>query len=108
LLVRWTNFLWPSWLSYAVSYVFVAIVWVNHHHLMRYAVETTPRLIWLTFGHLFSASLLPFATAWMAESELGPQPVAFYAMLFFLVNITYLGLIWELVKPPPGREVPAR
>src|SRR5882762_5048422 len=32
---------WPSWLSYAVSYLFIAIVWANHHHLMRYATEAT-------------------------------------------------------------------
>jgi uncharacterized membrane protein len=31
--------LWPTWLSFAVSYLFIAIVWVNHHHLMRYATE---------------------------------------------------------------------
>ena len=37
--------LWPIWLSYAVSYAFIAIVWTNHHHLMRYATEVTPRLI---------------------------------------------------------------
>jgi uncharacterized membrane protein len=34
--------LWPTWLSYAVSYLFIAIVWTNHHHLMRYATEATP------------------------------------------------------------------
>jgi uncharacterized membrane protein len=38
--------LWPSWLSYAVSYLFIAIVWTNHHYLMRYAGEVTPRLLW--------------------------------------------------------------
>ena len=31
--------LWPTWLSYAVSYLFIAIVWTNHHYLMRYAAE---------------------------------------------------------------------
>src|SRR2546425_4288644 len=34
--------LWPTWLSYAVSYLFIAIVWANHHHLMRYATTATP------------------------------------------------------------------
>ena len=34
--------LWPTWLSYAVSYLFIAIVWVNHHHLLRYATEASP------------------------------------------------------------------
>ena len=90
--------LWPTWLSYAVSYLFIAIVWTNHHYLMRYATEASPRLLWVNFAHLFSISLLPLATAWMAVSELAPQPVAFYALVFFLVNATYIGLIWELVK----------
>src|SRR5438034_9949193 len=46
--------LWPTWLSYAVSYLFIAIVWTNHHHLMRYATGATPRLMWFNFAHLFS------------------------------------------------------
>jgi TMEM175 potassium channel family protein len=100
--------LWPTWLSYAVSYVFIAIVWTNHHHLMRYATEVRPRLIWVNFAHLFAVSLLPLATAWMAVSELGPQPVAFYAGVFFLVNATYIFLIWELVEPTPVDDVSGR
>jgi uncharacterized membrane protein len=89
--------LWPTWLSYAVSYLFIAIVWTNHHYLMRYAKEATPRLLWFNFAHLFSMSLLPLSTAWMAVSRLAPQPVAFYAAVFFLVNVTYIWLIWELI-----------
>jgi uncharacterized membrane protein len=89
--------LWPTWISYAVSYLFIATVWANHHYVLRYASEATPRLLWFNFGHLFSMSLLPFSTAWMAVSELAPQLVAFYAAVFFLVNATYLLLIWELI-----------
>src|ERR1700746_1022169 len=89
--------LWPTWLSYAVSYLFIAIVWINHHYLMRYATDATPRLLWFNFTHLFSMSLLPLSTAWMAVSRLAPQPVSFYAAVFFLVNATYICLIWELV-----------
>ena len=89
--------LWPTWLSYAVSYLFIAIVWVNHHYLMRYATHATPRLVWFNFAHLFSMSLLPLSTAWMAVSRLAPQPVAFYAAVFFLVNVTYIALIWDLI-----------
>ncbi|HUB43401.1 MAG TPA: TMEM175 family protein [Acetobacteraceae bacterium] len=89
--------LWPEWLSYGVSYLFIAIVWTNHHYLMRYATEANSRLLWFNFAHLFSMSLLPLSTAWMAVSELAPQPVAFYASVFFLVNATYVCLIWELI-----------
>src|SRR5512140_707923 len=86
------------------SYLFIAIVWTNHHYLMRYAPEATSRLLWFNFAHLFSMSLLPLSTAWMAVSELAPQPVAFYAAVFFLVNATYVLLIWESLST----ETPAR
>ena len=95
----------PTWLSYAVSYLFIAIVWTNHHYLMRYAIKATPRLMWFNFAHLFSVSLLPFSTAWMAVSELAPQPVAFYAAVFFLVNTTYIFLIRELIDRTAVDEV---
>ena len=100
--------LWPAWLSYAVSYLFIAIVWANHHYLLRYAKEATPRLMWFNFAHLFSISLLPLSTAWMAVSKLAPQPVAFYAAVFFLVNATYITLIWELIDRPLGRKPPPK
>src|SRR5580700_6971666 len=100
--------LWPTWLSYAVSYLFIAVVWINHHHLLRYATEVTPRLMWFNFAHLFSVSLLPLSTAWMAVSRLAPQPVAFYAAVFFLVNATYISLIWELIERDSLRETSPR
>jgi uncharacterized membrane protein len=100
--------LWPSWLSYAVSYLFIAIVWANHHHLMRYAAEATPRLMWFNFAHLFSVSLLPLSTAWMATSELAPQPVSFYAAVFFLVNATYICLVHELIDRATAADVSLR
>src|SRR5262245_65921740 len=56
--------LWPTWLSYAVSYLFIAIVWINHHYLLRYATEAMPRLLWFNFVHLFSLSSLSFFIVW--------------------------------------------
>jgi uncharacterized membrane protein len=97
--------LWPTWLSYAVSYLFIAIVWTNHHYLLRYATDATPRLVWFNFAHLFSMSLLPLSTPWMAVSKLVPQPVAFYAAVFILVNATYICLIWELIDQTPTDAV---
>src|SRR5215471_17118781 len=51
--------LWPTALSYVVSYQFIAIVWTNHHHLLRFIDAPTPRLIWINFAHLFCVSLVP-------------------------------------------------
>ena len=48
---------------------------------------------------------LPLSTAWMANSELAPQPVAFYAAVFFLVNATYMCLSWELIDRIPVDQV---
>jgi uncharacterized membrane protein len=97
---------WPTWLSYGMSYLFIAIVWMNHHYLLRYAREATPRLLWTNFAHLFAMSLVPLATAWMAVSKLAPAPVSFYAAVFLLVNATYLGLISELIGRAPGDVAP--
>lgn len=82
--------LWPTALSYAVSYLFIAIVWTNHHHLMRFADESTAHLIWINFAHLFMVSLVPFATAWVASTRLAVVPVFVYAAVFVLVELAYL------------------
>jgi uncharacterized membrane protein len=87
--------LWPVILSYMVSYLFIAVVWVNHHFLLKHANRATQRLIWSNFVHLFSVSFVPFLTAWIAETHFQPLPVAMYALIFLIVNITYLILIRE-------------
>jgi uncharacterized membrane protein len=82
--------LWPTALSYVVSYLFIAIVWMNHHHLLRFAAEPTPQLIWINFAHLFMVSLVPFATAWVASPRLAAAPVFVYTAVFVLVELAYL------------------
>lgn len=61
--------LWPTAVAYAVSFLFIAIIWTNHHHLLRLVQNATNRLIWVNFAHLFMVSLVPFATAWIAEAH---------------------------------------
>jgi TMEM175 potassium channel family protein len=101
--------LWPTGLSYVVSYLFIAIVWVNHHHLFGYAEEATPRLICSNFAHLFSVSLIPFTTEWIADSRMeAAAPVALYALVFVLVNITYLALCTEVVNRPAHEDISHR
>jgi uncharacterized membrane protein len=81
--------LWPTAISYAVSYLFIAIIWINHHYLMRLVGPPTLRLIWINFVHLFMVSLLPFATAWIARTRLASPAVTFYAGLFVCIDIAY-------------------
>jgi len=65
--------LWPTAVSYAVSYLFIAIIWINHHYLMRLVGAPSLRLIWSNFAHLFLVSLLPFATAWLSRMATIPM-----------------------------------
>src|SRR5215470_16530578 len=78
--------LWPTAISYAVSYAFIAIIWTNHDYLMRFVDAPTLGLIWINFVHLFLVSLLPFATAWVARTRLASSPVVFYAGLFVCID----------------------
>jgi len=81
--------LWPTAISYAVSYLFIAIIWINHHYLVRFIALPTLGLIWINFAHLFLVSLLPFATAWIARTRLASSPVVFYAGLFICIDVAY-------------------
>jgi uncharacterized membrane protein len=97
--------LWPTALSYLVSYYFVAIVWLNHHHLLRFFPHSTPRLIWINFVHLFMVSLVPFSTAWVADTQFAEVPVFVYAAVFVLVNVAYIPFEWHALSAAPIEEV---
>ena len=100
--------LWPTGLSYVVSFLFIAIIWINHHHLMRFAGPPTLRLIWMNFVHLFMVSLLPFATAWVARTRLASPPVVFYAGLFVCIDIAYNVFEREVLAVAAADQVPKR
>jgi uncharacterized membrane protein len=88
---------WPTALSYGVSYLLIAIMWLNHHFLLRYATDTTRQLMPWTFAHMFMASLVPVATAWLAESRMAAVPVFVYATTILCVNISYHGFAHTVV-----------
>jgi len=99
--------LWPTAISYAVSYLFIAIIWINHHYLMRLVGPPTQRLIWINFVHLFMVSLVPFATAWVARTRLASPAVVLYAGLFVCVDIAYNLFEREVFRAEPS-QVSAR
>src|SRR5690349_22099164 len=100
--------LWPTAISYAVSYLFIAIIWINHHHLMRFAGPPTLGLIWINFVHLFLVSLLPFATAWIARTRLASSPVVLYAGLFVCIDIAYNVFEHRVLAGADAAEVSTR
>ncbi|HEY4250361.1 MAG TPA: TMEM175 family protein [Roseomonas sp.] len=100
--------LWPTAVSYALSYLFIAIIWLNHHHLLRFVDRVTPALIWVNFAHLFGVSLVPFATAWVARTELAAAPVAAYAAIFVGVNLAYRVFEWLALGQADAARLPDR
>jgi uncharacterized membrane protein len=100
--------LWPTAISYAVSYLFIAIIWINHHYLMRFVGPPALGLIWINFVHLFMVSLLPFATAWIARTRLASSPVAFYAGLFVCIDIAYNAFEREVLARADTTQVSAQ
>ena len=99
--------LWPTAISYAVSYLFIAIIWINHHYLMRFVGPPTLGMIWLNFVHLFMVSLLPFATAWVARTRLASAPVVLYAGLFVCIDVAYNAFEYHVLTRADATRVSA-
>jgi len=68
-------------LAYLLSFGFVAIYWVNHHHLMQVVHRIDGRVLWTNIHLLFWLSLVPIATAWLGETGVESGPVAAYAIV---------------------------
>lgn len=92
--------LWPKLLSYALSFVYVAIYWVNHHHLLQAARAVSGRVLWSNVLLLFTLSLVPFATAWMGEHSFAATPVLIYNVVLLLPAMAYFVLVRALIAVP--------
>src|SRR5271155_1963281 len=80
----------PQFLSYVLSFLVVAIMWVNHHHLLRSARRADARLLWSNNILLFWMSLVPFVTAFMGNSPHDPRAVALYGIVLTLCSISFV------------------
>ncbi|MGA9598262.1 MAG: TMEM175 family protein [Acidimicrobiia bacterium] len=82
--------LWPVFLSYVLSFVFLAIYWNNHHHLLAAARRVNGAVMWSNIHLLFWLSLVPFVTGWMGENRFAPVPTAAYGVILLLAAIAYV------------------
>ena len=87
----------PTFLSYALSFVFLGIYWNNHHHLLQATKQVDGRVLWANMHLLFWLSLIPFATAWMGENDFAPLPVALYGVVLLFAGIAYFILARVLI-----------
>jgi uncharacterized membrane protein len=79
----------PKILSYVLSFVFLAIYWNNHHHLLHAVERVNGRVLWANAHLLFWLSLTPFVTAWMGEHGAAPATVAAYGAVLLASAIAY-------------------
>src|ERR687884_9699 len=82
--------LWPVFLSYVLSFVYLGIYWNNHHHMLHATERVTGGVLWANLNLLFWLSLVPFVTGWMGENHFAPLPTAAYGAVLFLAGIAYL------------------
>jgi len=93
----------PVFLSYVLSFLYVAIYWHNHHHLLNVHFRVDGRILWANTHLLFWLSLIPFATAWLNESHFASVPVATYGVALLMPAVAFLILQADIVRSQ-GRE----
>lgn len=88
----------PIFMSYGLSFLVVAIMWVNHHHLIHAVRHVTARLLWSNLNLLFWMSLIPFVTDFAGKNPREPMAVALYGLDLALCGSSFYLLRTELVR----------
>src|SRR5215467_238195 len=79
----------PNFVSYVLSFIYLAIYWNNHHHILHTVTKVDGLILWTNSYLLFWLSLIPAATAWMGENFLAPVPTAVYGAILLMPAIAY-------------------
>ena len=87
----------PVFLSYVLSFVYVAIYWNNHHHMLHLGHKVTGGILWANMHLLFWLSLVPFVTGWMGENHFAPLPAALYGFVLLMAGAAYFILQLRII-----------
>jgi uncharacterized membrane protein len=71
--------LWPKFFSFTLSFVVLAVYWINHHYFFRYVEKVTTKVLWLNILLLFIISFIPFSASLLGSHLDGLFPIVFYA-----------------------------
>lgn len=94
----------PVFLSYILSFIYVAIYWNNHHHLLTFGTRATAREMWANMHLLFWLSLVPFATGWVGESHGSAMPAACYGVVLLMAAVAYKILQIQIISSSVRRD----
>ena len=79
----------PTFVSYILSFVYIAIYWNNHHHFFHLVHHVDGAILWANLHLLFWLSLIPFATAWLGEHGSAPVPTAIYGVALLMPALAF-------------------
>lgn len=96
---------WPVFVSYVLSFLYLAIYWNNHHHLMHTVEFVRGPILWANLHLLFWLSLVPFVTGWMGENDFAMVPVALYGLNLLMAAIAYYILQSQILRTH-GKDSP--
>ena len=71
--------MWPTFFAYVLSFIIIAIYWVNHHQLIHLVTRVDSVILWANINLLFWISLIPWVTVYLGDNHALPFPVALYA-----------------------------
>ncbi len=93
----------PNFVGYVLSFVYLAIYWNNHHHLLHTVTRVDGLILWANADLLFWLSLIPATTAWLGENPLMPVPTAVYGVALLMPAIAY-NLLQQAILHKQGRH----
>lgn len=90
--------LWPVFVAYALSFVYLGIYWNNHHHMLHATRRVTGAILWPNLYLLFWLSLVPFVTGWAGENHFAPVPMAAYGFVLLMAAFAWTILQVVIVR----------
>ncbi len=88
----------PAFLSYVLSFVYLAIYWNNHHHLLHTVSHVNGTILWANMHLMFWLSLIPFATGWLGENHFERIPTAIYGVSLLMASLAYYLLEFAIIR----------
>jgi uncharacterized membrane protein len=95
--------LYPVFLSYVLSFIYLGIYWNNHHHMLHTSRQVNGPILWANLHLLFWLSLVPFATGWMGENHFAPMPTALYGFVLLMAGVAYW-LLEQMIITSQGAD----
>ena len=95
--------LFPVFLTYVLSFVYIGIYWSNHHHMLHACTRVTGSVLWANLHLLFWLSLVPFTTGWMGENHFAAVPTALYGGVLLMAAIAYW-ILQQLIIAAQGPD----